>query len=96
MNIVLQMPHQQPVEERRKIVMKTTPRSPREDPQVGVASGRGQQRGQSVNFLIEYEEDESEESGKDWDELEAEARKGGEHFRKIFFIFRHVCPCVYS
>ena len=27
-------------------------------------------------FPTDYEEEESEESGKDWDELEAEARRG--------------------
>ena len=46
----------------------------------------------------EEEEDEEEESGKDWDELEEEAKKGIMFIQQIWGHLLHsvVCPLIHS
>ena len=44
-------------------------------------------------YFLEYEEDSEEESGKDWDELEEEAREG---WLSFLFSFSLLCACVIS
>ena len=79
MNINRQTDRLKAVEWReRGTATRTTHLSPRETRQVGVVSRRGLWEHCVMAIDAEYEEDEGseEESGKDWDELEAEARRG--------------------